>query len=270
MAGVTGVAPSSEHPIEVRGLVTSFGPNIIHDHLDLTARRGEILGVVGGSGSGKSVLLSVLLGLKRPNAGEVQVMGHDIYREPEEALRDVRRRWGVLFQGGALFSNLTVRENVAAPLVEHTKLPRAEVDRLANLKIVLAGLPPEAGDMRPSELSGGMIKRAGLARALALDPELLLLDEPTSGLDPIVAAQFDRLIVELSQALGLTVVLITHDLDSLYEVCDRVAVLAEKRVLATAPVRDLVEKDHPWVRAYFNGPRGQAAARAAQARQRPT
>lgn len=266
MAGVTGLAPDSEPPVEVRDLVTSFGANVIHDHLDLTAKRGEILGVVGGSGSGKSVLLSVLLGLKRPDAGEVRILGHDLYGEPPEALRAVRSRWGVLFQGGALFSNLTIRENIAAPLVEHTKLPKQTIDGLADLKIDLAGLPPEVGDMRPAELSGGMTKRAGLARALALDPELLLLDEPTSGLDPVVAAQFDRLIVELSQTLGLTVVLITHDLDSIYEICDRVAVLAEKRVLATAPVRDFARTEHPWVKAYFDGPRGRAAARAAQAR----
>jgi phospholipid/cholesterol/gamma-HCH transport system ATP-binding protein len=253
-------------PIEVRGLVTSFGDTTIHDHLDLTVRRGEILGVVGGSGAGKSVLLSVLIGLKRPDAGEVRIFGRDMYGGSRDDLEAIKTRWGVLFQANALFSNLTVRENVGVPLIEHTDLPVDFIDQMADLKIVLSGLPPEAAHMMPWELSGGMQKRAGVARAIALDPELILLDEPTSGLDPIVAAQIDALIEELAHALNLTVLLITHDLDSLYAICDRVAVLADKKVAAIAPVRELQTSDHPWVRQYFGGPRGQAAARSAQQR----
>jgi phospholipid/cholesterol/gamma-HCH transport system ATP-binding protein len=253
-------------PIEVRGLVTKFGEIIIHDHLDLTVRRGEILGVVGGSGAGKSVLLSVLIGLKRPDAGEVRIFGRDMYGGTREDLESIKRRWGVLFQGNALFSNLTVRENVGVPMIEHTTLPPEVIDQVAELKISMSGLPPEAANMMPAELSGGMQKRAGVARALALDPELVLLDEPTSGLDPIVAAQIDAVVLELTRALGLTVLLITHDLDSLYAICDRVAVLADKKVAAIAPVHELQRSDHPWVREYFGGPRGLAAARSAKAR----
>jgi phospholipid/cholesterol/gamma-HCH transport system ATP-binding protein len=253
-------------PIEVRGLVTSFGDTIIHDQLDLTVRRGEILGVVGGSGAGKSVLLSVLIGLKRPDAGEVRIFGRDMYGGSRDDLEAIKTRWGVLFQANALFSNLTVRENVGVPLIEHTDLPVDFIDQVADLKIVLSGLPPEAAHMMPWELSGGMQKRAGVARAIALDPELILLDEPTSGLDPIVATQIDALIEELAHALNLTVLLITHDLDSLYAICDRVAVLADKKVAAIAPVRELQTSDHPWVRQYFGGPRGQGAGRSAQQR----
>ena len=247
--------------VEVRGLVSAFGDEVIHDGLDITVLRGEVLGVVGGSGAGKSVLLNTIIGLRSPQAGVVRVFGQDIERASRRRWSAIERRWGVLFQQGALFSNLTVRENVAAPMFEHTNLSRREIYDLSDLKIALVGLGPEAGDRKPSELSGGMRKRAGLARALALDPELLFLDEPTAGLDPISAAAFDELIKDLSDSLDLTVFMITHDLDTLYEITDRVAVIADKKVVATAPVRQLEHADHPWIREYFLGPRGRAAAR---------
>lgn len=248
-------------PIEVRGLVSRFGDNVIHDNLDLNVKRGEVIGIVGGSGSGKSVLLRTLIGLKEPDGGEVKIFGQNLEKASDRKLHAIERRWGVLFQAGALFSNLTVKENVAAPMIEYANLSPATLNELAELKIALAGLPPGTGALKPSELSGGMIKRAALARALALDPQLLFLDEPTSGLDPISAGAFDELIADLSKSLGLTVFMITHDLDSLYTICDRVAVLADKRVVATAPVEELEQSDHPWVREYFLGPRGRAAAR---------
>jgi phospholipid/cholesterol/gamma-HCH transport system ATP-binding protein len=254
--------------IEVRGLRSGFGDHIVHDGLSLTLQRGEVLGVVGGSGTGKSVLLNTIIGLKRPMAGTIKVFGQDTAHVSERRWTAIERRWGVLFQAGALFSNLTVKENVAAPMIEYANLPPDTLDELAELKIALAGLPPGTGALKPSELSGGMIKRASLARALALDPQLLFLDEPTSGLDPISAGAFDELIADLSKSLGLTVFMITHDLDSLYTICDRVAVLADKRVVATAPVTELEHSDHPWVREYFLGPRGRAAARAQTGRGR--
>ncbi len=247
-------------PIEVRGLTSTFGDNVIHQDLDLTIPKGAVVGVVGGSGSGKSVLLNTIIGLKAPEAGSVRIFGQDIRHAKRRQWTAIERRWGVLFQAGALWSNLTVRENVAAPMFEHTDMAKAEVSELADLKIALAGLPPNAGALKPSELSGGMIKRAGLARALALDPELLFLDEPTSGLDPISAAAFDRLVQELSQGLKLTVFMITHDLDSLYTITDQVAVIADKKVVAMAPVRELETFDHPWIQSYFHGVRGRAAA----------
>jgi phospholipid/cholesterol/gamma-HCH transport system ATP-binding protein len=248
--------------VEVRGLRSSFGDNIVHDGLDLTVERGEVLGVVGGSGAGKSVLLNTIIGLRTLQAGVVKVFGQNIEHASRRKWSAIERRWGVLFQQGALFSNLTVRENVAAPMFEHTQLTRPEIYELSDLKIALVGLGPETGDLKPSELSGGMRKRAGLARALALDPELLFLDEPTAGLDPISAAAFDELIKDLSDSLDLTVFMITHDLDTLYEITDRVAVIADKTVVAVAPVRDLEHADHPWIREYFLGPRGRAAAKA--------
>ena len=253
-----------DHPdrgaaVQVRGLVSAFGDNVIHDGLDLTVRHGEVLGVVGGSGAGKSVLLNTVIGLRRPQAGVVKVFGQNLDHASRRRWTVIERRWGVLFQQGALFSNLTVRENVASPMFEHTQMSRREIDDLSDLKIALVGLPPNAGDLKPSELSGGMRKRAGLARALALDPELLFLDEPTAGLDPISAAAFDELIKDLSDSLDLTVFMITHDLDTLYEITDRVAVIADKTVIATAPVRELERADHPWIREYFLGPRGRAA-----------
>lgn len=243
--------------ISVHGLRTSFGDKVVHDGLDLEVRHGEILGVVGGSGSGKSVLLNTLLGLKQPDRGEVLVFGRDV-RDPASQI-DIERRIGVLFQQGALFSSLTVQENVEAPFLEHTSLPMRFVRDLAALKIKLVGLPDDAGALRPAELSGGMRKRAGIARAIALDPELLFLDEPTSGLDPIGANAFDELVRSLRDAMGLTVFLITHDLATLHAICDRVAVIAEHKVIAIAPVAELETSQHPWIRDYFQGPRGRAA-----------
>jgi phospholipid/cholesterol/gamma-HCH transport system ATP-binding protein len=249
-------------PIEVRGLSTAFGDHVIHQDLDLTVKRGDVLGVVGGSGAGKSVLLNTIIGLRPAQSGSIKIFGTDIRHAKRRQWTAIERRWGVLFQQGALWTNLTVRENVAAPLLEHTNMPVHEVDELADLKIALAGLPYGAGALKPSELSGGMIKRAGLARALALDPDLLFLDEPTSGLDPISAAAFDELIRDLADSLDLTVFMITHDLDSLYTITDEVAVLADKHVVAQAPVRELEHFDHPWIREYFLGKRGRASAEA--------
>ena len=246
--------------IEVKGLISAFGDRRVHDGLDLTVNTGEVLGVVGGSGSGKSVLLNSIIGLKLPEGGQITVFGTDINRSSNTEMEAVEQRWGVLFQNGALFSNLTVRENVAAPFFEHTTLSKAEIYELADLKIGLTGLPPHTGDLKPAELSGGMRKRAALARALALDPDLLFLDEPTSGLDPISAGAFDELIRDLSDSLGLTVFMITHDLDSLYAICDRIAVIADKKVVATGTIPELKATKHPWIQEYFNGPRGRAAA----------
>lgn len=249
--------------IKVRGLRNSFGEQVIHDGLDLDVRQGEILGVVGGSGTGKSVLMRTIIGLQTPDAGDITVFDEPtIGREATEAI-DVRKRWGVLFQGGALFSTLTVAENVAVPLREfYRDLPQALMDEIASYKVVMTGLPADAGPKYPAELSGGMKKRAGLARALALDPELLFLDEPTAGLDPIGAAAFDQLIASLQKTLGLTVFLITHDLDTLYAICDRVAVLADKKVIAVGTIDELIALDHPWIEEYFKGPRGRAAVAA--------
>ena len=247
--------------IEVRGLRNSFGEQVVHEDLDLTVCRGEILGVVGGSGTGKSVLLRSIIGLQTPDAGEIEVLGENMVGREEDEAKSIRRRWGILFQNGALFSTLTVAENVEVPLREYFPfIAPPLLDEIASYKIAMGGLPPDAGPKYPSELSGGMVKRAGLARALALDPELLFLDEPTSGLDPIAAAGFDELIRSLQKRLGLTVFLITHDLDSLYAVCDRVAVLADKRVLGVGTIPELLALDHPWIQEYFNGPRGRAAA----------
>jgi phospholipid/cholesterol/gamma-HCH transport system ATP-binding protein len=247
-------------PIQVFNLCSAFGDTVIHDNINLTVNRGEVLGVVGGSGAGKSVLLNTIIGLREPQSGTVKLFGQDIKYAKRRIWTSIERKWGVLFQQGALFSSLTVRENVAAPLYEHTSLSRREIEELADLKIAMAGLPTRAGALKPSELSGGMRKRAGLARALALDPELLFLDEPTAGLDPIGAAAFDELIKDLSDSLDLTVFMITHDLDTLYAITDRVAVLADKHVVANAPVAELEHSDHPWIQEYFNGPRGRGAA----------
>lgn len=257
---IDGVVVDDSALIRIRGLVNRFGEQVVHDGIDLDVHRGEILGVVGGSGTGKSVLMRSILGLRTPNAGEIQVLGVDARNPKPEIRRHIERNSGVLFQDGALFSSLTVGENVQVPIKEHyPALDNSLCYELALLKIKLAGLPAGAIDKLPSQLSGGMRKRAGLARALALDPPLLFLDEPTAGLDPIGAAAFDQLIMALQQALGLTVFLITHDLDTLYTICDRVAVLADRRVVATAPVAELEKLDHPWVQEYFNGPRGRAA-----------
>lgn len=253
-------AEGEEFPIRVHGLRNCFGPHVVHENLDLDVRRGEIIGVVGGSGTGKSVLMRTIIGLQVPDAGEIEVLGQSITAARDDADIAIRNRWGVLFQGGALFSTLTVAENVEVPLREF--YPEIEDDlraEIARYKVLLSGLPGEAGAKYPSELSGGMRKRAGLARALALDPELLFLDEPTAGLDPIGAGAFDHLIRGLQQTLGLTVFLITHDLDTLHEICDRVAVLADRRVIAVGTIPELLALDHPWIQEYFNGPRGRAA-----------
>jgi phospholipid/cholesterol/gamma-HCH transport system ATP-binding protein len=255
----------SEPVIRVRGLVNRFGKQTVHDGLDLDVWPGEILGVVGGSGAGKSVLLRSIIGLQRPAAGDIRVLGEHVDPDAEQALLTLSRRWGVLFQGGALFSGLTVAENIQAPLREHVALSERLLDEIAAFKIAMVGLPREAGAKYPAELSGGMKKRAGLARALALDPCLLFLDEPTAGLDPIGAHAFDELIETLRETMKLTVFLVTHDLDTLHAICDRVAVIAEKRVLAAGSIADLEGLDHAWVRDYFGGPRGRAALRAHEA-----
>jgi phospholipid/cholesterol/gamma-HCH transport system ATP-binding protein len=252
-------AEGRETVIEVRGLVTAYGTHVVHDGLDLDVYRGEVLGVVGGSGTGKSVLLRAIIGLKKPSAGTVKVLGVDVTNAPDEQRRAIEKRWGVLFQDGALFSSLTVLQNVEAPMREHLKMSHAMMKALGELKISMVGLPPLACGKFPSELSGGMRKRAGLARALALDPEIVFLDEPTAGLDPIGAAAFDDLIGQLQQSLGLTVFMVTHDLDSLHAICDRIAVLAEKKVLVTGTMADMLDVDHAWVHEYFHGPRARAA-----------
>jgi len=250
----------AETIIEVRGLRNSFGTQVVHENLDLDVRRGEILGVVGGSGTGKSVLMRSIIGLQLPDEGEITVFGEPMIGRDEEEAKHVRRRWGILFQGGALFSTLTVAENVQVPIREYfPAIDQKLLDEIASYKIVMSGLPAEAGPKYPAELSGGMKKRAGIARALALDPELLFLDEPTAGLDPIGAAAFDQLIKELQKALGLTVFLITHDLDTLYAICDRVAVLADRKVVAVGTIPELLALDHEWIQEYFRGPRGRAA-----------
>ena len=254
-------APGSDEPmIRVRGLVNRFGEQVVHEDLDLDVRRGEIIGIVGGSGAGKSVLMRSIIGLRPPDAGDIRVMGIDARSDDEADRLAIERNTGVLFQDGALFSSLTVGENVEVPLKEH--YPGLDDDlryELALLKVKLSGLPADAIDKLPSQLSGGMRKRAGLARSLALDPPLLFLDEPTAGLDPIGASAFDELLRTLQQALGLTVFLITHDLDTIYAICDRVAVLADRRVVINAPVAEVERFEHPWVQSYFHGPRARAA-----------
>ena len=260
MPASTTTRDADEHIIQVRGLKNAFGEAVIHDNLDLDVRRGEILGVVGGSGTGKSVLMRSIIGLQTPVAGEITVFGEPTIGREETEATDIRKRWGVLFQGGALFSTLTVAENVEVPLREfYGDMNPALMAEIAAYKVVMTGLAPDAGPKFPAELSGGMKKRAGLARALALDPELLFLDEPTAGLDPIGAAAFDDLTKSLQKTLGLTVFLITHDLDTLYAICDRVAVLADKKVIAVGTIDELLALDHPWIQEYFRGPRGRAA-----------
>ncbi|QOC22115.1 ATP-binding cassette domain-containing protein [Wenzhouxiangella sp. AB-CW3] len=251
--------------VKVRGLRNQFGQFVVHQGLDLDVRRGEVLGIVGGSGSGKSVLMRAILGLRPPQAGTIEVLGERI-EQSASARSLLRRRTGVLFQDGALFSSLTVRENVEVPIKTHCPAMSAALRRdLARLKIRMVGLPVAAGAKLPSELSGGMRKRAGLARALAVDPELLFLDEPTAGLDPIGAAAFDELLVTLRQALGLTVFLITHDLDTLYAICDRVAVIGDGRILVSGPLSEVEQFEHEWVQNYFHGPRARAASQAGKA-----
>ena len=240
--------------VDVRGLVTRFGRQPVHDGLDMQVRRGEVFGILGGSGSGKSVLLRAILGLRRPQAGSVHVEGVDMTQLSGEPLRAAKARYGVTFQHGALFSALTVRENIQLPMLEHLKLPRDAMDELTRLKLRLVGLPEDAAAKYPAQLSGGMIKRAALARALALDPQLLFLDEPTSGLDPISAAAFDDLIAYLQRELRLTVVMITHDLDTIFRICQRVGVIVDRRMVQDTRER-IVGHPHPWIQAYFHGAR---------------
>lgn len=256
--------------ISIRGLRNQFGSQVVHDNLDLDIYRGEIIGIVGGSGTGKSVLLRTIAGLNRPKAGSVDVLGIDVLAADQDARADAGANWGVMFQDGALFSSLTVRENVEVPMRTVDGLDPELRRAFADLKISMAGLPYFAGDKYPSELSGGMRKRAGLARALALDPQIVFLDEPTAGLDPIGAADFDQLILGLSRSLGLTVFLVTHDLDTLHAICDRIAVLAEKRVLVTGTMQDMLTVDHPWVHEYFHGVRARAALDTKAATPAPT
>jgi len=251
--------PAGDTVIRVTGLTNIFGEQHVHENLDIEVRRGEILGVVGGSGTGKSVLMRSIIGLQPFSAGHIEVLGHDTAGLDEAAAKDLRRKWGILFQDGALFSTLTVAENIQVPMREFFNLPPALMNEISGYKVAMVGLPIDAAPKYPSQLSGGMRKRAGLARALSLDPELLFLDEPTAGLDPISAANFDTLIKTLRDTLGLTVFLITHDLDTLYAICDRVAVLGDGRVLKIGTIDELLEFDHPWVQAYFKGPRGRAA-----------
>ncbi len=250
---------SGEIAIRVRGLTTAYGEHVVHKHLDLDVRKGEVLGVIGPSGTGKSVLLRAIIGLKRPSEGTVTVFGQDVIDLHGHDHGALQKLWGVMFQDGALFSNLTVRENVMVPMKEHADLPHGLMCELADQKIRMSGLETWTGHQYPSDLSGGMRKRAALARALALDPPLLFLDEPTAGLDPITAAAFDELVRDLQEAMGLTVFLVTHDVDTLRDTCDRIAVLGEQRVIAVDTMEALRQHEHPWIKEYFGGPRGRAA-----------
>jgi len=245
---------SAELAIVVTDIVNRFGTQTVHDGLDMRVERGEIFGIVGGSGSGKSVLLNTILGLRRPQRGRVELDGVDVTSLSDAQLRELKMAYGVTFQAGALFSSLTVIQNVQLPMLEHLTLSSRALEELALLKVLLVGLPAEAAYKYPSQLSGGMIKRAALARALALDPKLLFLDEPTSGLDPISAAAFDELLVNLQQELGLTVVMITHDLDTIFRTCNRVGVIVDQKMIS-GTLEDIVDNPHPWIREYFHGTR---------------
>ena len=259
------MATNSDAVIRMREVCTRFGSHVVHDRLDLEVRRGEILGVAGGSGSGKSVLLREMILLQRPTSGSIEVLGNELGTLDEDAALALRKRWGVMFQHGGLFSALTVRENVGLPLREHSTLDHALIDGMAEWKLSLTGLAADVGLKFPGELSGGMLKRASLARAIALDPELLFLDEPTSGLDPASSAGVDELVRRTHALYGLTIVMVTHDLDMLWQVCDRVAVLGEGRVLATGTMDELSHVDHPIVRGYFADPRARNARQRAAA-----
>ncbi|MFQ5533617.1 MAG: ABC transporter ATP-binding protein [Sphingomonadales bacterium] len=254
---------TDDKAVRIRGLSVELAGEPILDGLDLDVRKGEIIGIVGGSGTGKSVLLRTIIGLNKPTSGTIEVLGVNRTGAKNASLRQLEQCWGVLFQDGALFTSLTVAQNIQVPLREHLKLPRELMDEIAAFKISMVGLPCEAGPKYPSELSGGMKKRAGLARALAMDPEILFLDEPTAGLDPIGAAAFDTLIRRLQKTLGLTVFLVTHDLDTLHAVCDRIAVLADKRVMVVGDMNEMLRQNHPWIKEYFHGPRSRAALAAA-------
>ena len=251
--------------VEARGIVNRFGAQVVHDGLDMVVMPDEVFGIVGGSGSGKSVLLRTILGLNRPQAGTVCIHGRDITKLTRTELRSIKRHYGVTFQAGALFSSLTVLQNVQLPMIEHLDQTDEERDRVALEKIELAGLPREAASKYPSQLSGGMVKRAALARALALDPKLLFLDEPTSGLDPISSAAFDELVVSLRDRLGLTIVMITHDLDTIFRTCNRVGVIVDKH-METDSLEGIVKHPHPWIQAYFHGERARARLAAMEGR----
>jgi phospholipid/cholesterol/gamma-HCH transport system ATP-binding protein len=255
---------SGDSVIRIRGLHTRFGSTVIHEGLDLDVRRGEVFAVVGGSGSGKSVLLNTLIGLNRPAAGTIEILGEDAATLDTAALHRLQVRCGVLFQQSALFSSLTVMQNVQLPLKEFTDLPPKMMEEIAALKIAMAGLPPDSCGKYPAALSGGMRKRAGLARALAMDPEILFLDEPTAGLDPIGAAEFDSLIGGLQRSLGLTVLMVTHDVDTLYAICDRIGVLVDRK-MTVGTLDELLDNPHPWIQAYFRGPRARGAGAAGKA-----
>jgi phospholipid/cholesterol/gamma-HCH transport system ATP-binding protein len=245
--------------IEITNLCTRFGTAVVHDNVNLSVQRGEIFALAGASGCGKSTLLREIILLHRPQSGSIRVFGQEVLEMDDEAALSFRKSWGVMFERGALFSSLTVSENVGLPMREHTHMSEALIDELAAVKIAMAGLPPSAGAKYPAELSGGMRKRAALARAMALDPVLLFLDEPTAGLDPLSANGFDELVLHLKQSLGLTIMMVTHDLDLLWRVADRVAILGEGKVLGVGTMTELAESTHPVIREYFYGPRGRAA-----------
>jgi phospholipid/cholesterol/gamma-HCH transport system ATP-binding protein len=253
-ASVTGPAamPAPELVIDARGIVTRFGKQVVHNGLDLQIRRGDLVALIGGSGTGKSVLLREIIGLHRPDSGSVNLLGTDVWTASPDMLAAVRRRFGMMFQEGALFSSLTVAANVATPLREHFSLPEDLLDELVRLRLALAGLPPDAAGKMPSQLSGGMVKRAAIARAIALEPEVLFLDEPTSGLDPITARAFDKLLTFLNRDLGITVLLVTHDLDSLVGIARRIVVLGQGRVIADGSLAEITAVDDPWIQSYFS------------------
>jgi phospholipid/cholesterol/gamma-HCH transport system ATP-binding protein len=244
--------PAPELVIDVRGIVTRFGKQVVHNGLDLQIHRGELVALIGGSGTGKSVLLREIIGLHRPNSGSVNLLGTDVWTASPDRLAAVRRRFGMMFQEGALFSSLSVAANVATPLREHFSLPEDLLDELVRLRLALAGLPPDAAGKMPSQLSGGMVKRAAIARAIALEPEVLFLDEPTSGLDPITARAFDQLLAFLNRDLGITVLLVTHDLDSLVGIARRIVVLGQGRVIADGSLAEITAVDDPWIQSYFS------------------
>jgi len=256
---MTNSPPPQENVIEISNIFTRFGNAVVHDNVSMQVRRGEIFALVGSSGCGKSTLLREILLLHRPQSGSIRVFGKEVLGMDDEAALSLRKSWGVMFERSALFSSLTVAENVGLPMREHTRMSNALIEELIAVKIALAGLPASAGAKFPSELSGGMRKRAALARSMALDPELLLLDEPTAGLDPLSASGFDELVLHLQQSLGLTIMMVTHDLDLLWRVADRVAVLGEGKVLGVGTMEELSESPHPVIREYFYGPRGRAA-----------
>jgi phospholipid/cholesterol/gamma-HCH transport system ATP-binding protein len=258
-ASATAAASETEAVIQVRDITVGFGERLVLDHVNLDVYRGEVLGFVGGSGAGKSVLMRTIIGLLPKRAGQICVFGVDMAAARPRERQAVERRWGVLFQQGALFSSLTVKQNIQFPIREYLKLSDRLLDEIAYAKLEMVGLPADAGDKFPAELSGGMTKRVALARALALDPEIVFLDEPTSGLDPIGAGDFDELIRTLQRTLGLTVFMVTHDLDSLHHICDRIAVLADRKVIAAGPMAMMLASEHPWMKAYFRGKRARVA-----------